>query len=58
MDREQEPEREELERLPRVSGDGPMIGTGRLTSESAAPRERGWTPGRGPGPSSVAGCPA
>ena len=45
-------------RLPRASGDGPEWGAGMMSSDVAAPRERGWTPRPIRTMPASSGCPA
>ena len=45
-------------RLPRASGDGPMMAAPGSSVFKAAPRERGWTPACVLGKSYGCGCPA
>ena len=45
-------------RLPRVSGDGPLQASEKARKDEVAPRERGWTPLWPNALSASNGCPA
>ena len=45
-------------RLPRASGDGPVMSAARILNSVAAPRERGWTLGPETDLAVIVGCPA